>query len=176
MSTTPALQTYPALLNLFRLELLPKNTRIIGYARTKMDNDTFHGKIGDFLKVQDGDSKAQKQKDDFLKLCTYTPGAYDEDAAFANLNKEMEKIESDAGIKQPNRLFYMALPPNVFTVVAKGLKNNCYTEKGHNRIVIEKPFGKDLESSQEMMGELKKLWKEEETFRECEARCRDGAV
>lgn len=129
-----------------------------------MDKDAFHGKIGDFLKS--GDEDKSKSKDEFLKLCTYTPGAYDQDEAFANLNKEMEKLESDAGIKTPNRLFYMALPPNVFTVVAAGLKKNCYTDKGHNRIVIEKPFGKDLQSSQEMMGELKKLWKEEETFRE----------
>lgn len=68
----------------------------------------------------------------------------------------------------------MALPPNVFTVVAAGLKKNCYSEKGHNRIVIEKPFGKDLESCQEMMGELKKLWKEEETFREWETGGRQG--
>ncbi len=65
----------------------------------------------------------------------------------------------------PSRLFYMALPPNVFTVVATGLKKNCYSEKGNNRIVIEKPFGKDLESSREMIGALKGLWKEEETFR-----------
>ena len=60
----------------------------------------------------------------------------------------------------------MALPPNVFTVVAEGLKKNCYAENGNNRIVIEKPFGKDLESSRDMMGKLKPLWKEEETFRE----------
>ncbi|CAO1639260.1 unnamed protein product [Sympodiomycopsis kandeliae] len=156
-------KTYPALFNLFRLDLLPKNTRIIGYARTKMDQKQFHEKIQDFLKAEKDEDK--KAKGDFLKLCTYTPGAYDQDEAFQNLNTEMEKLESEHNIKQTNRLFYMALPPNVFTVVAAGLKKNCYSQKGNNRIVIEKPFGKDLQSSEEMMGELKKLWKEEETFR-----------
>ncbi|KDN41665.1 putative ZWF1-glucose-6-phosphate dehydrogenase [Tilletiaria anomala UBC 951] len=157
-------KTYPALFNLFRLDLLPKGTSIIGYARTKMDQPTFHGKISQYLKNVDSD-EGSKAKAEFLKLCTYLPGAYDEDAAFKNLNKEMEKIEQERGASEAHRLFYMALPPNVFTVVAKGLKNNCYSQRGSNRIVIEKPFGKDLDTCREMMGALKPLWKEEETFR-----------
>jgi glucose-6-phosphate 1-dehydrogenase len=59
----------------------------------------------------------------------------------------------------------MALPPSVFTVVAAGLKKNCYAPNGINRIVIEKPFGKDLESCREMMSALKKEWTEDETYR-----------
>lgn len=128
-----------------------------------MSDDDLRGKITDFLKADDGEAKSKK--DEFLKLCTYTPGAYDQDDAFQNLDSELKKIEQQMGSKQPNRLFYMALPPNVFTVVAAGLKKNCYLQNGNNRIVIEKPFGKDLDSCKEMMGELKKLWKEEETFR-----------
>lgn len=130
-----------------------------------MNMDEFHKKIGEHLKGTDND-EGKKAKESFMKICTYVPGAYDKDEAFQELNKEMEKIEKENGSgSEPNRLFYMALPPNVFTVVAAGLKKNCYVEKGHNRIVIEKPFGKDLESSRDMMGKLKDLWKEEETFR-----------
>jgi glucose-6-phosphate 1-dehydrogenase len=164
-------QTYPALFNLYRLELLPKGTHIVGYARTKMDKPEFHEKISAHFKDADSGEGA-KAKKAFLDICTYQPGAYDKDEAFQELNSAMEKIEKEGGSKNPNRLFYMALPPNVFTVVAAGLKKNCYSEKGHNRIVIEKPFGKDLESSREMMGKLKDLWKEEETFRECQGALR----
>ncbi|KAG8982729.1 Glucose-6-phosphate 1-dehydrogenase, partial [Tulasnella sp. 427] len=64
-----------------------------------------------------------------------------------------------------NRIFYFALPPSVFLNVAAGLKKNNYTEKGENRIIVEKPFGKDLESSREMMTKLKTDWQEDETFR-----------
>jgi glucose-6-phosphate 1-dehydrogenase len=130
-----------------------------------MDLETFHGKVEEHFKGVDSE-EGKKAKKGFLDVCTYVPGAYDDDKAFQNLNKEMEKVEEklDATSK-PNRLFYMALPPNVFTVVAAGLKKSCYAEKGNNRIVIEKPFGKDLESSREMMNKLKDLWKEEETFR-----------
>lgn len=150
--------------NLFKLGLLPKHTQILGYARTKMDKPTFEEKITGHLKGLDTDEGA-KAKTEFLKICNYISGQYDEDASFQNLNKEMEKIETEQQGDSPSRLFYMALPPNVFTVVAKGLKKNCYSSKGQNRIVIEKPFGKDLESSREMIGALKGLWKEEETFR-----------
>lgn len=128
-----------------------------------MDDSEFHKKIGDFLKEK-GDSDKGK-KDSFLKETRYIAGAYDEDSAFQNLNKELEKMEKEGGSGEANRLFYLALPPSAFTSSAAGLKKNCYLEKGNNRIVIEKPFGKDLDSSREMMGELKKLWKEEETFR-----------
>ncbi|SPO24049.1 probable ZWF1 - glucose-6-phosphate dehydrogenase [Ustilago trichophora] len=157
-------KTFPALFNLFRLGLLPNTTHIIGYARTKMDKDTFAEKVTGHLKNVDDDKGKQDVKK-FLEICQYISGQYDEDASFQNLNKEMERIEGEMKHEHPSRLFYMALPPNVFTVVAKGLKKNCYSDKGHNRIVIEKPFGKDLESSREMMGALKDLWKEEETFR-----------
>lgn len=130
-----------------------------------MDLETFHSKISEHFKSSESDSSSAKSK--FLSACTYVPGAYDEDSAFQNLNKEIETLEKERkDSKENNRLFYMALPPNVFTVVAEGLKKNCYAENGNNRIVIEKPFGKDLESSRDMMGKLKPLWKEEETFRE----------
>ncbi|PWN50374.1 putative ZWF1-glucose-6-phosphate dehydrogenase [Violaceomyces palustris] len=157
-------KTYPALFNLFSLGLLPKETHIIGYARTKMDVATFHEKISAYLKGTDTE-EGKANKEGFLKICDYISGQYDEDASFQNLNQAMERIEAKTKVGSPSRLFYMALPPNVFTVVAKGLKNNCYSQKGQNRIVIEKPFGKDLESSREMMGKLKDLWKEDETFR-----------
>lgn len=157
-------KTFPALFNLFRLGLLPKSTHIVGYARTKMDKDTFQEKITGHLKNVDND-EGKKAQTDFLEICQYISGQYDEDESFQNLNKTLNKIEEGMKGDQPSRLFYMALPPNVFTVVAKGLKKNCYSDKGQNRIVIEKPFGKDLESSRDMIGALKGLWKEEETFR-----------
>jgi glucose-6-phosphate 1-dehydrogenase len=113
---------------------------------------------------------AQKKKvDEFLAINTYLPGAYDDDGAFQNLTKELEKLESQAygqsESKDRNRIFYMALPPSVFEPVAAGLKKNCYSKNGINRIIVEKPFGKDLESARGMMKALGSEWKEEETFR-----------
>lgn len=134
----------------------------MGYARTKMDEPEFQKRVTSNLKV----IPAQKSKvDDFLKACTYVSGQYDKDEDFANLNKHLEELEKSHGGEARNRVFYMALPPSVFTDVAEKLKKNCYSEKGVNRIIVEKPFGKDLQSSREMMGKLKALWREEEVGR-----------
>jgi len=140
-------------------------------ARLEMTDDDFHGRqIGNIKGPDDKASQEEKDAhkkalDKFTSISSYVAGAYDKDDGFQALLKELEKVESERGVKNPNRLFYMALPPSVFTVVAKGLKKNCYSTKGDNRIIIEKPFGKDTDSCREMMTALKEEWSEDETFR-----------
>lgn len=132
---------------------------MIGYARTKMEQDDFHSKISGSMRG------SEEEKQNFLKLCTYISGQYDEDESFQRLAQYIEKIEKDTGTSNVNRVFYMALPPNVFTTVSSHLRRHCYSEKGNNRVIVEKPFGKDLESCQKMISEMKELWSEKETFR-----------
>lgn len=109
----------------------------------------------------------KKKLEEFLKICTYVSGQYDDDESFQGLEKELVKIESAYTEKNEpkNRVFYMALPPSVFTVVAAHLKKNNYSEGAINRIIVEKPFGKDLESSREMQIGLGSQWKEDEVRR-----------
>ncbi|KAH8830904.1 glucose-6-phosphate 1-dehydrogenase [Flagelloscypha sp. PMI_526] len=78
-------------------------------------------------------------------------------AAFDTLNAHLEEIENQYQAKERNRLFYLALPPSVFIPVAKNLKEHCYNSKGGiNRMIVEKPFGSDLDSARELL--------EDETF------------
>ena len=128
-----------------------------------MDQAEFHKRATSHIKAVPA---LGKKIDEFVGISSYVSGQYDLDEDFKNLNSKMEEIENKYdNTDTRNRVFYMALPPSVFTQVAEKLKKNCYTTKGVNRIIVEKPFGKDLESSREMMGKLKKLWSEEETFR-----------
>jgi glucose-6-phosphate 1-dehydrogenase len=121
----------------------------------------FHKRISQYIKVPIPNMKSKL--DSFLKLCTYVSGQYDQASDYQRLEQHISQIEnSNYPDGSKNRLFYMALPPSVFIDVAHGLRENCYSQKGINRIVVEKPFGKDLESAREMMGKLKGLWKEEE--------------
>ncbi|OXG83650.1 glucose-6-phosphate dehydrogenase [Cryptococcus neoformans D17-1] len=150
-------KTFPALFALFTQGLLPKDVHIVGYARTKMDKDEFHKRQVQYIK---GDQEKIKQ---FQELSSYVSGPYDQDAGYKELLKHVEELEG--GRETRNRIFYMALPPSVFTTVAKGLKKNCYSSQGTNRIIIEKPFGKDLESCRQMMSDLKSEWAENETYR-----------
>jgi len=156
-------KTYPALFGLYRNGFLPEGTCIIGYARTQLDLKEFHERISGNMKTPTDAIK--NQRSDFLKLCSYVSGQYDKDEDYKKLNKVVEEAESLDKHKIKNRVFYMALPPSVFVPVAIGLKKNVYSTKGINRLIVEKPFGMDLESSRELGKTLAPLWKEEETYR-----------
>jgi len=157
-------QTYPALFGLFKNGFLPKDVKIVGYARTKMDDTEYYKRITSYIKNAD-DEEIKTKLEEFKQLSTYISGGYEDDPSFQNLNKHLDNIEAQYESAEANRLFYLALPPSVFTPVAKHLKTNCYSKKGVNRIVVEKPFGKDLDSSRELLGSIKQHWSEDETFR-----------
>ncbi|KAJ6118286.1 Glucose-6-phosphate dehydrogenase NAD-binding [Penicillium samsonianum] len=156
-------KTFPALFGLFRSKLLPKDIQIVGYARTKMDHEEFLKRVRFYIKVPT--KEIEKQLNQFCKMCTYVSGQYDQDDSFINLNKHLEEIEQVRQGKEQNRVFYIALPPSVFITVSEQLKHNCYPKSGLARIIVEKPFGKDLQSSRDLQKALDRNWKEEEIFR-----------
>lgn len=126
-----------------------------------MDHEEFLKRVKSNIKTPSKDMEEQLQE--FCKLCSYISGQYDKDESFQELEKHLQDVEE--GQKETNRIFYMALPPSVFIPVQDHLKKNCYPENGAARIIIEKPFGKDLESSRELQRALAPNWKEEEIFR-----------
>ncbi|KAF9584474.1 Glucose-6-phosphate 1-dehydrogenase [Lunasporangiospora selenospora] len=154
-------KTFPALFGLFKNRYLSRNTRIIGYARTKMDQTSFEGHVSKFIKVKNEEDKAALSR--FLSVCSYQSGQYDHDGDFQELEKHIERVEKISGAKE--RLFYMALPPSVFIPVAACLKKNNYRQDVVTRLIVEKPFGMDLDSSRKLAKELGALFKEEEIYR-----------
>lgn len=126
-----------------------------------MDHEEFLKRVKSYIKTPT--KELEEQLSDFCSHCSYISGQYDQDEPFVKLNEHLQKIEN--GRKEQNRIFYMALPPSVFTTVSQHLKRNCYPEKGITRIVVEKPFGKDLQSSRDLQRALEPDWKEEEIFR-----------
>lgn len=154
-------KTFPALFGLFRNKFLPKDIRIVGYARTKMDREEFLKRVRSYIKVPT--KETEELLDSFCEHCTYIAGKYDEDEPFKVLSRHLEDLEH--GRHAQNRVFYMALPPSVFVTVSEHLKKNCYPKHGVARIIVEKPFGKDLQSSRELSKALEPNWKEEEIFR-----------
>ncbi|KAI9749584.1 MAG: Glucose-6-phosphate 1-dehydrogenase [Lichina confinis] len=154
-------KTFPALFGLHRNKFLPKGIRIVGYARTKMDREEYLKRVKSSIKTPTKDM--EEQLSDFCDLCTYISGQYDQDSSFVELRKHLEELEQ--GRTQRNRVFYMALPPSVFITVSEHLKKICYPENGLARLIVEKPFGKDLQSSRELQKALDPNWKEEEIFR-----------
>ncbi|KAG0228169.1 Glucose-6-phosphate 1-dehydrogenase [Mortierella sp. GBA43] len=155
-------KTFPALFGLFLHGHISPKTRIIGYARTKMDRPEFLKRVSQYIKNTNS-PKVKATLDQFLDQCTYVAGPYDQDSGFVSLEQELKRVERE--VKTYDRLFYMALPPSVFIPVANGLKKNCYTTQGINRLIVEKPFGMDLDSSRTLSKALGALYREDEIYR-----------
>ncbi|KAI0320825.1 glucose-6-P dehydrogenase [Amylostereum chailletii] len=158
-------KTFPALFGLYRDGFLPNDVHIVGYARTKMDEAEFHKRATQYIKNPNNDEDITAKIEQFKKLSSYVSGGYEDGESFQNLEKSLENIESSYQGKERHRIFYLALPPSVFIPVAANIKQNNYSKDGENRIIVEKPFGKDLQSSRELLGALKQHWTEDETFR-----------
>ncbi|KAF8621625.1 hypothetical protein AX15_007643 [Amanita polypyramis BW_CC] len=159
-------KTFPALFALYRQDFLPRDVKIVGYARTKMPRDEYLQRITSYIKIPDSNQNTTAKLEEFKDLSSYISGSYDDGASFDALDNYLSEIEADYQTKESNRLFYFALPPSVFIPVAKNLREHCYvTGGGINRIIVEKPFGKDLESCRVLMAALRQYWAEDETFR-----------
>lgn len=180
-------KTFPALFGLFREGELPDTIQIIGYARTNLDQQEFKLRISQHFK---GGSDDQRKK--FLSLITYHHGQYDQDNDYKKLNDKLVEYEKNHD-NISHRIFYLALPPQVFITVAEKLKANCYpsnldTNNNNNdnnnnktnntnsenhqksddpifRVIIEKPFGHDLQSAQALQTQLAPLFLEDEIYR-----------
>ncbi|KAF8306477.1 glucose-6-phosphate dehydrogenase [Clavulina sp. PMI_390] len=129
-----------------------------------MDDAEFKKRETSYIKNTD-DPEVAAKLEEFTKLSSYVDGAYDTDAGFQGLEQHLAKIEATYANGPKNRIFYFALPPSVFIPVSQNVKRNNYTATGATRLIIEKPFGKDSESSKELLGAISKDWKEDETYR-----------
>lgn len=158
-------KTYPSLLHLFQDSLLPQDTVIWGYARSKMTHEELRTKLRPFLAKTGCDASTISK---FLSLCFYKQGnSYGEEKAYQELNQEISAQESKVvqAVTERNRLFYFAIPPNVFEETGIAIKKSCMAEKGWTRVIVEKPFGRDLESCEEILATLSKQFQEDQLFR-----------
>ena len=154
-------KTFPALFSLYCNNLLPPHLVIAGYARTAMSDEAFIAKISSKF-----NPKFAAKKAEFLSKLFYHAGQYDSADDFAALTKQLEERERKIGDgKAANRIFYFAIPPNVFIPTARSIRAASLSQSGWNRVIVEKPFGRDSESSAELGRDLGQLFTEQEIFR-----------
>lgn len=129
-----------------------------------MTEADYKQQISSFFKLPTDGLKQKAQE--FLNRCTYISGQYNIDDGFISLDKHIRALEDSMNVKSRDRLFYLALPPAVFGQVSVHLRRNVYPgSEGSARVIIEKPFGHDLESSQKLQAELAPVWDEHEVYR-----------
>ena len=156
-------KTYPSLLSLFAGSLLPPNVVIYGYARSKMSDDDLRKKLGPYL---EGKQEAPVVEE-FLSRCFYQSGAgYGDAEGWKELDSKITDLEREhSADSRNNRLFYFAIPPNVFAETGAAIKGNAMAGNGFSRMIVEKPFGKDLDSCKEILSKLNQHFDETNLFR-----------
>ena len=157
----------PALFNLYRIGGLPVPFQIVGCARTVMDHDEFRAKLERHL-VLDGPSERSQWRD-LAPLIHYHPVEYGDITSFVELFAYLKKLDQD-NKTLGNRVFYLAIPPVSYETVARHLgKAGLATEKqdghGWSRIVVEKPFGRNLETAIALDRSLRELFEEHQIYR-----------
>lgn len=156
-------KTYPSLLYLFQDNLLPANTVIWGYARSAKTHQELRDHLYPHL-IKTGSPEIVVQE--FLAKCFYHSGeSYGDEKAYTEMIHQIANYEAKTPSAACNRLFYLAIPPNVFGETGIAIKNTGMAMTGWTRVIIEKPFGRDLASCQKLLQTLSKEFDEHHIYR-----------
>jgi len=164
----------PALYNLADQGLLPEGTALVGYGRSPLTDEAFRERLRDGL---DRHSRSRPARaavwDGLARRCFYQQGAYDDPEAYGRLKARLEDLDEQFGTAG-NRIFYLAVPPDVVAPILRGLsaagllerQRPCPDEEGcFLRVVFEKPFGRDLDSARRLDSVIDRLLDESQVFR-----------
>ena len=159
----------PAIFNLSKDKLLPENCYLIGVGRTPMQDSLFREYLKDSLGKY---SRRIIQQGEWLKLESqifFHTGAYDDLNSFTVLEEKILSLEKSLGHKA-QCLFYISTPPNVFEPILDNLGESGLAKKHHgtawsSKVIIEKPFGKDLESARKLNDVINQRFDESQVFR-----------
>ena len=160
----------PALYYLARQHLLPDGFSVIGCGKTHYTDDSFRNKMRDAVKKYlNLSAEHDESVDSFTQGVHYISDDFGDSAAYQQLKNLLDRLDEERSTCG-NRLFYLATPPSFFPVVIKHLGAAGLSQPKENgcswtRIVVEKPFGRDLESSRELNRTLTSVFREEQIFR-----------
>lgn len=156
----------PALFDLYLRGYLPKHFRVVGIARRPLPEDAFRDFVRSTL-LDDFKDPPESDVDAFLEHFFYRAGDFDDAQMYVSLTAFLEELDTTLG-PCPNRLLYLAVPPRHYSVMFDSLAASgmVRTQDAHwTRILVEKPFGSDLETAQALDQKLGMLFKEEHIFR-----------
>ncbi len=159
----------PAIYNLGADGLLPAEFSLVGFARKPIPDDEFrklaHAGILEFSRR----APTPEVWDRLAPNVSYVSGGYDEPAAFARLAEKIAGIEKKLG-REVQTVFYISTPPNVFAPIllnlgASGLAGKYVGQPHQSKCIIEKPFGKDLDSAKALNRTINSVFAEPQVYR-----------
>ena len=151
----------PSIWNLYRDNLLPADTQIVGFSRSDLDVPALREKVSPHVQLKN-EQESSKYDRFWNNHMHYVRGRNPAD--YVKLDTYIRGLEKNYA--RCNRMFYYALPPHVYYDVSQQVRNSSMARNGGlTKIVLEKPFGMDLDSSNLLSKQMSTLFKEEQIFR-----------
>ncbi|MHB9148616.1 MAG: glucose-6-phosphate dehydrogenase [Thermoleophilia bacterium] len=156
----------PSLFRLYAQGHLPASFAIVGVARRDWDRAGFQLVVREALDEYLGAPVQQQMWEGFADTLHFCSADLSSEDAYTRLDHELEDIDGSQ-VHTGNRLYYLAVPPSTYLEVIQGLGelNAGVRHGGWTRVVVEKPFGRDLESARVLNTALAKWFHEEQVFR-----------
>jgi glucose-6-phosphate 1-dehydrogenase len=165
----------PALHNTFMGGYLPPEFTVVGFARREWTDAQFREHL---LNAVNKYSRNKPVKpaiwDSIADAIEYQRGDFNDPDAYAELAKRLDRIDRDRGTAG-NRLFYLAVPPSLYPEIvnqldraglaASGGRRATGSKRGWTRVIVEKPFGYDLESARTLNREIAEVFDEDQVYR-----------
>ncbi len=159
----------PALFHLWVGNLLPERFALVCFGRRPFSNEETRAALRASLDKHARITPVDEGRwAEFASRITYHQGGFDEPAAYASLSQKLDAIDSESGTGG-NRLYYLATPASSFPEIVRGLGaaglDHETGDSGWRRVVIEKPFGRDLETAVKLNREVGKVFRESQVYR-----------
>jgi glucose-6-phosphate 1-dehydrogenase len=158
----------PALLSLYAHKQLPKRFAIVGFSRRAFSREEFRQFVREHIHITPGQFREEDIKH-FLDHISYEQGFFDSKESYVTVARKLKSID-DAWGQCSNKLFYLAVSPSYHETIldhlaSSGLTVPCSDDSGWTRVLVEKPFGNDIETAMKLDKKLGKLFHESQIFR-----------
>ncbi len=157
----------PALYNLAKGRLLPDNFAIVGVSREDFSTEIYRQRSTEEIRQFSTSGVDQASWDWFVKRLYYLSGNFTDPQTYTKMREFLVQVHKEQGT-QGNTMFYLAVGPSLFAPVVQQLGGAGLTKEENaswQRVVIEKPFGRDLGSACELNSDIGKVLREDQTYR-----------
>jgi len=157
----------PALCNLAKDKLLSPQFAVIGFSYDSMTTEAFRAQLTKDIKEFAPEPVDSQLWNWFLERTYYVQGDFQDSAAYGRLQAQIAVVEKTHST-QGNRFFYLAVSPKFFAPVVKQLGQAGLTQEEEGkwaRVIVEKPFGRDLASAKQLNRDLKQILDEQQIYR-----------
>ncbi|MGI8703971.1 MAG: glucose-6-phosphate dehydrogenase [Candidatus Limnocylindrales bacterium] len=158
----------PALYNLHRAGLLPPESKVLGFARRDYTDEHYREEMLAAVQEHSRSPVEPAIWEEFARRIHYQQGEFGDFKAFRALAERLEALDAESGTRG-NRLFYLATPPSTYIQIINNLGGAGLAQEGRGhswgRIVIEKPFGFDLESARRLNHDVREVFDERQVYR-----------